>query len=179
MAAAQRGDRTAYDALLRDCVPLIGRIARRQGVPAGLVDDVVQDVLLTVHRARHTYDPARSFTAWLRVIAERRAIDALRRSGRHGAREVHAPIAYESYADIAANTAQAADAADQAAAVGRALASLPERQREAVQHLVVEGRSLADAARITRRSKTALKVSLHRALKALRGQADREADRGT
>lgn len=175
MAAAQAGDRAAYDALLRDCVPLIARVARRQGVAPSLIDDVVQDVLLTIHRARHTYDPSRSFTAWLRVIAERRAIDALRRTGRHAAREVHSPLAYESYADATVDASDAVQATDRASAVGRAIAGLPERQREAVQHLVVEGRPLADAARITRRSKTALKVSLHRALKALRGQADRGA----
>ena len=82
MAAAQAGDKIAYQTLLRDCVPLIRAIARRLGVNPGQVDDVVQEVLLTIHRARQTYDPVRSFTAWLRIIAERRAIDLLRQSGR-------------------------------------------------------------------------------------------------
>jgi len=173
MEQAQDGDRVAYDALLRECVPLIGRFARYQGAAADQVDDVVQDVLLTIHRARRTYDPARSFTAWLRVITERRAIDILRRSGRRAAREVYAPLVFESYADADADPSSGLDSSDRAAAVGEALATLPERQREAVQHLVVEGQSLSEAARATRRSKTALKVSLHRALKTLRGQADR------
>ncbi|MEA2953447.1 MAG: hypothetical protein QOJ96_2967, partial [Alphaproteobacteria bacterium] len=93
MAAAQAGDSAAYERLLRDCVPLIKAVARRQGVFGDRTDDVVQDVLLTIHRARQTYDPARSFTAWLRVIAERRAIDLLRQTGRQGAREIHAPLA--------------------------------------------------------------------------------------
>ena len=70
MAAAQTGDRTAYETLLRDCVPFIASLARRQGVPSDRTDDVVQEVLLTVHRARATYDPWRSFDAWLRVIVE-------------------------------------------------------------------------------------------------------------
>lgn len=89
MAAAQSGDRAAYEALLRDCVPLIRVFATRKGVPVDYIDDVVQDVLLTIHRARQTYDPARSFTAWLRIIAERRAIDLLRRYGRQRAREIY------------------------------------------------------------------------------------------
>jgi hypothetical protein len=67
MAAAQAGDQVAYAALLRDCVGVIESVARRQGVPTGRIDDVVQDALLTVHRARQTYDAARSFTAWLRA----------------------------------------------------------------------------------------------------------------
>jgi DNA-directed RNA polymerase specialized sigma24 family protein len=93
MAAAQTGDRVAYETLLRDCVSFIVSVARRQGVPSDRTDDVVQEVLLTVHRARATYDPRRSFNAWLGVIVERRAIDLLRQMYRHGAREVHAPLA--------------------------------------------------------------------------------------
>jgi DNA-directed RNA polymerase specialized sigma subunit len=96
MAAAQTGDRAAYETLLRDCVPFITSVARRQGVPSDRTDDVVQDALLTIHRARATYDPRRSFNAWLGVIVERRAIDMLRRMHRRGAPGVHAPHAKES-----------------------------------------------------------------------------------
>jgi RNA polymerase sigma-70 factor (ECF subfamily) len=78
MVAAQAGDRAAYETLLRDCIPFIKRVARGQGIRPDLIDDVVQETLLTVHRARQTYDPNRSFTAWLRTIAQRRAIDVLR-----------------------------------------------------------------------------------------------------
>lgn len=170
MAAAQAGDRAAYEALLRDCVAPIRAIAALRGVPADHVDDVVQDVLLTIHRARRTYDPARSFGGWLRVIAERRAIDVLRRIGRQRAREIYSPPAFESYADDGADPARQDERAGGGRAVNAALATLPERQREAVQVLVLEGRSLAEAAVATRRSKGALKVNLHRALKALRGR---------
>jgi RNA polymerase sigma factor (sigma-70 family) len=169
MAAAQAGDRGAYEALLRECVPLIKAIADRQRVPADHIDDVVQDVLLTIHRARQTYDPARSFTGWLRIIAERRAIDLLRRVGRQRAREVHSPLAFESYADEGGDPTRSSRDAAAANRVHAALANLPERQREAVQVLVLQEQSLADAAIVTRRNKGALKVNLHRGLKALRG----------
>jgi DNA-directed RNA polymerase specialized sigma24 family protein len=69
MAAAQVGDRVAYERLLHDCIPFIKRVARGQGVPFDFIDDVVQETLLTVHQARHTYDTNRSFTAWLRTMA--------------------------------------------------------------------------------------------------------------
>ncbi len=173
MAAAQAGDRLAYEMLLRDCVPFIKSVARRTGVAPDRLDDVVQDVLLTIHRARQTYDPARSFDAWLRVIASRRAIDLLRRSRRQGSREIHAPLAFEAHADETADPAAGLDHSDTAGRVGEALASLPERQREAVQHLVLQERSLDEAAVLTRRSKGSLKVNLHRALKALRLRAER------
>lgn len=170
MAAAQAGDRAAYVAVLRDCVPLIKAFAARQGVPPDHIDDVVQDVLLTIHRARQTYDPGRSFTGWLRTISERRAIDLLRRFGRQRAREIHSPLAFESYADETADPSRNGDDIAGSNRVEKALATLPERQREAVQALVLEERSLAEAAIATRRSKGALKVNLHRALKALRAK---------
>jgi RNA polymerase sigma-70 factor (ECF subfamily) len=170
MAAAQTGDRAAYHALLRDCIPIVKSIARRRGVSADRIDDVVQDVLLTIHRARQTYDPSRSFTAWLAVIADRRAIDLVRRVRRQEAREVHAPLAFESHADEVADPTRGLAHTDATAAVARALAGLPARQREAVQRLVLDERSLADAAALTRRTKGSLKVNLHRGLKALRGR---------
>jgi RNA polymerase sigma factor (sigma-70 family) len=168
MAAAQAGDRSAYETLLRECVPIIKSVARRQGVSPGQVDDVVQEVLLSIHRARATYDPKRSFTAWLQVIAERRAIDHLRRANRQRLREVHAPIDYEKEVDPTADPSRSVQHADDTARVARALAGLPARQREAVKHLVLEERSLTDTAALTRRTEGALKVNLHRALKALR-----------
>ena len=172
MAAAQAGDRVAYETLLRDCVPFIVGLARRRGIPADRTDDVVQETLLTLHRARATYDPRRSFDAWLRVIVERRAIDQLRQLHRRG-REVYAPYAYESHADEAVDLSAGIERGEQARWIGAALAQLPRRQREAVHHLLLEERSLSDAAGLTGRSKGSLKVNLHRALNALRLKINR------
>ena len=174
MAAAQAGDRGAYEALLRDCVPIIKAAAGRKGVPPDRRDDVVQDVLLTIHRARQTYDPARSFTAWLRVIAERRAIDLLRQLRRHGAREFHVPLAFEAYADESADPARGVEQTEASGRVNEALAMLPPRQREAVEVLVLKEQSLTEAAAATRSTKGALKVNLHRALKTLREKLERK-----
>lgn len=173
MIAAQNGDGAAYEELLRQCVPFVKNVARRRSKAADRIDDIVQDVLLTIHRARHTYDPSRPFTAWLRVITDRRAIDLIRRTRRHELREVHAPLALESHADETADPARGIVHADETATVSRALEALPMRQREAVRYLVLEEHSLADTAVLTRRSKVSLKVNLHRALKTLRGRKER------
>lgn len=170
MAAAQDGDARAYRLLLRECAVLAAAVARRQGVPPGAVDDVVQDTLLTVHRVRHTYDPARPFDPWLRAIAGRRAVDALRRRGRQGARERQSVAGYETHADPADSPLDDAERGERAQALGRAIATLPPGQREAVEQLGLHERSLAEAAELTGRSTGALKVNLHRALQALRGR---------
>jgi RNA polymerase sigma factor (sigma-70 family) len=170
MAAAQAGDQVAYGALLRDCVGVIEKVARRQGVSADRVDDVVQDTLLTIHRARQTYDPSRSFTAWLAVLAQRRAVDLMRKTGRHAVRELHAPLAYERHADDSAASPRSEYGGAAAHRLGKAVADLPLRQREAVQLLVLQERSLAETAAATGLSKGSLKVNLHRALKSLRAR---------
>ena len=170
MAAAQAGDRAAYEALLSDCVGVIASVARRQGVAADRIDDVVQDTLLTVHRARQTYDPTRSFTAWIAVIAERRAVDLLRKTSRHTSREIHAPLAYERHADESVASMRTALGSEATRRLGEAVAGLPARQREAVQHLVLQERSLAETAAATGRSTGSLKVNLHRALRSLRAR---------
>jgi RNA polymerase sigma factor (sigma-70 family) len=170
MVAAQAGDRAAYDTLLRDCVPFIQRVARAQGVPSDFVDDVVQETLLTIHQARQTYDPSRSFTAWLRTIARRRAIDGLRRRRRTRNREIHAPLAYQSYSDPSGGPEQAAFQLRHTEALNSTLGKLPPRQRDAVEHLALHGRSLTQAATATGRSSGSLRVNWHRALKTLRTQ---------
>ncbi len=176
MAAAQDGSRAAYDRLLRESVPLIRRVARQRGAPAGTVDDVVQDVLLTIHRVRQTYDPRRSFGAWLAAITQRRTIDILRRHGRRSARELYAPIPYENHADEAADVGRAVEQAGEVRELGVAIAALPDGQRQAVQTLALGGHSLAEAEAMTGRSQTALKVNLHRALKGLRARMTGRAE---
>lgn len=168
MRAAQAGDRRAYATLLQGCEPIIRRAATRAGVRGDLVEDVVQETLLTLHNARHTYDPSRSFTAWLSVIAQRRGIDALRRAGRRAGREVHAPLAYERHADEAADPTQGWREATRAKKLAAAVGGLSPGQREAVEHLALREESLAEASAATGKTTGALKVNLHRALKALR-----------
>ncbi|HEY9131780.1 MAG TPA: sigma-70 family RNA polymerase sigma factor [Dyella sp.] len=167
MAAAQDGDRRAYERVLADSVGLIRAVARRQGVAVDALDDVVQETLLTVHRVRHTYDPARPYDAWLAAIATRRAIDYLRSHGRHDAREIHDPLAVELHPD-ADDAAGETERAQEAARLRRAVAELPPGQREAIEQLGLQEHSLAEAAERTGRNTGALKVNLHRALKTLR-----------
>lgn len=167
MAAAQGGDRAAYERLLRGCTPLVRRIVRHQGVPTDRVDDVAQEVLLTVHRARQTYDPTRSFSAWLCAIARHRAIDGLRRHGRQDRREVHAPLDYENHP---APEPERQGEAGQAQWLRSAVDHLPDGQREAIEALALRQLSLDEASLLTGKSKGALKVNMHRALRTLRAR---------
>lgn len=167
MAASQQGDAAAYRALLKACLPVVAGIARAQGVRGEAVDDVVQDTLMTVHAARSSYDPARPFLPWLRAITQRRAIDRLRRVSRRP-QEVFDPLAYEAEIDPTPAPNAGIEARERGAALARAVAALPDGQRQAVEHLGLRELSLEETAALTGRTKGALKVNLHRALKSLR-----------
>ena len=168
MAAAQDGDRAAYDVLLREIVSFIRATVFGQHRTEDRVQDVVQDVLLTVHRVRHTYDPQRPFKPWLSAIARRRSIDLLRRRGRRSALEISDDRAYETFPDPGANRAMEVYAKTDG--LGEAIAGLPEQQREAVELLKLKELSLIEASQVSGRSVAALKVNMHRAIKSLRAR---------
>lgn len=174
MAAAQDGDRTAYETLLRECVPYIRAVVRNAHCAPDRAEDVVQEVLLTVHRVRHTYDPRRPFRPWLAAIARRRSTDALRRRIRVESRETFDPLAYETFADPDAN--KEAYRPDSAAALHDAVDALPARQREALRLVKLRDMSLAEASAASGMSAAALKVNVHRAIRALRRKMGGEGD---
>lgn len=176
MVAAQAGRQAAYQDLLRRCVPVAAATARRQGVPADRIDDVVQEVLLTVHRARATYDPARPFLPWLRAIAQRRAIDSLRAHYRTNAREVADEFAYFSQPAEGPEADAGLQGDDRVRLLAEAIRALPPGQRQAVELLALGEKSLRDASAHTGRSTGALKVNLHRAIHALRQRLGSDAD---
>jgi RNA polymerase sigma-70 factor (ECF subfamily) len=167
MARAQDGDRQAYRMLLRDITPWLRALASRCFKQRSDVEDAVQDVLLTVHAIRHTYDPDRPFGPWLAAIANRRIIDRLRRQTRAWSREVELSAEHETFLRDAANSHVEDPPADEAA-LHAAITALPRDQREAISLLKLKEMSLKEAAQASGRSVSALKVATHRAIKSLR-----------
>lgn len=164
MARAQDGDQRAYDELLRLAArDARGFVSRRVGA-VDWVEDVVQEALITLHKARHTYDPQRPFGPWFYAIVNSRLIDALRVRKRRGAREVADETA------LAAEPAPAPPAAeaDLRETLARAVAALPRVQREIVSLLKYEDLSVRDVARRLGMSEAAVKASAHRGYKLLR-----------
>lgn len=162
MAQAQAGDRLAYTRLLKALVPVIRSQIRKRIADDALVEDVIQDVLLTVHRVRHTYDPTYPFLPWLMAIISARAVDALRRRGRYQQWEIPEETLPEA-ATLA--DPQKRDSREELAGY---LRQLPSRQRAIVEHVHLREMSLMEAAAHNNLSVAAVKSLLHRALKNLR-----------
>jgi RNA polymerase sigma-70 factor (ECF subfamily) len=168
MRAAQQGDGASYVELLRTITPRIRQIIRRQRGFVGVaeVEDLVQDVLLSVHTVRATYDPARPFVPWLLAIVRNRLVDGARRYARTAGREVKIDEDDVTFSEPATNLDT--DQLDDAEALREAVRSLPQAQRQAIELLKLQERSLREAAAISGSSESALKVATHRALATLR-----------
>lgn len=156
------GDAAAYHAFLKELgAHLRGFLrARLQRLPDD-VEDLVQETLLAVHNQRHTYDSGQLLTAWVHAIARYKLVDLLRR--RSGREALNDPLDDE-HGLFAVSDHEAADARRD---LGRLLLRLPERQRLPILHMKLEGLSVAEAARATGMSEAAVKVGVHRGLKAL------------
>ena len=168
MQRAQCGSEGAYSRLLQELPPIIGRMICRQMAGASPSDqeDLLQEVLMSIHAARATYDPTRPFTPWLKAIVVHRVIDFARRHKRLATGQV---LTDDMAADIADDTAGDAmvryDAVD---ALQKAISKLPAGQRSAIELLKLREMSLREAAAMTGMSITALKASVHRAVRTLR-----------
>lgn len=172
MRAAQDGDSAAYAHLLSEILPMLRRAVAYKWPRAPDVEDVVQEILLSVHTVRHTYDPARPFMPWLMTIAARRTIDAVRRGTRRNANETTVDVMPETFSGNDAKTEQ--ETSDDQDALRRAMARLPDGQRRAVELTKLRGLSLQEASAVTGKSVASLKVSAHRAVKAMREMLERK-----
>lgn len=159
MIAAQSGDDAAYHVLLKAlAAALRSYFARRLGGDPA-VEDLVQDTLIAIHERRATYDPHRPFAAWFFAIARYKLIDHLRAARRS------ATVPVDEIEDLAG--------ADEETLAGarldleRLLDGLPQRARDIVRTVKIEGRSVAEVSLRSGLPPVTIRVLLHRALKAM------------
>lgn len=156
------GDAEAYHAFLKDLSAHLRAFLRKRLVRfPDDVEDLTQEALLAVHNQRHTYRSDQPLTAWVHAIARYKLVDWLRARNAREARNI--PL--DDDAEIlAATDTQAAEARRD---LGKLLQELPDRHRLPILHVKVEGLSVTETARLTGMSESAVKVGVHRGLKAL------------
>jgi RNA polymerase sigma-70 factor (ECF subfamily) len=165
MIAAQLGDAASYEKLLHSLLEPLRSYARRRMASEQGPEDLVQNVLLSLHRARHTYRPERPVGPWLWSIARNATVDAHRARAVREERE--RPLGGELLDGMAAGL-EAVDGAVMRRDLERAMRQLPDRQREAVRLLHIEGLSAKEAAERAGTTAGAVKVRAHRGYRALR-----------
>jgi len=163
MRAAIAGDEGDYRTLLADLSHVLRGVVRRGfagvGVARDDVEDVVQEVLLAIHLKRHTWDPSMPLVPWMLAIARNKMIDNLRRRGRRA----EVPVDLTQF-EFEGEDQQASIVAND---VTRVLNKLPERNREIVKAISIDGHSARDVAARLGMTEVAVRVALHRSLKSL------------
>lgn len=163
-AAAQRGDKTAYVRLLKDIIPYIRAVIGPGLANPDWADDIVQEVLLSVHRSLKTYNPSMPFKPWLRAVVKFRAADYLRHHYRsRGDRQVSLDdLSFQS--SHVTESAVAGEWGD----MESVLARLPQKQRTVLELMKIQGLTAAEVAARTGMSVSAVKVSVHRSMNKLK-----------
>lgn len=159
---ALAGDNAAYAAFLtQSSARLRAYFRRRLAARPDDVEDLVQETLLALHNRRHTYRPAQPLTAWMHAIARYKLIDSLRASTVREAFVV--PLDDDDAALAGAEPEEAFARRD----LMTLLDALPDRHRLPIVHVKIEGLSVAETAQRLGLTESAVKIGVHRGLKAL------------
>jgi RNA polymerase sigma-70 factor (ECF subfamily) len=156
------GDAKAYQVFLQDLSShLRAYFRRRLSSLPDEVEDLVQETLIAVHGQRHTYLRTLPLTAWVHAIARYKLMDLFRSRAARDA--LNDPLDDE----LEVFAASDADAADARRDLDKLLATLPDGQRLPIMHMKLQGLSVIETAQVTGMSESAVKVGVHRGLKAL------------
>jgi RNA polymerase sigma-70 factor (ECF subfamily) len=169
MVAAQAGETPAYEKLFNELIPYLRGFVQRRLLNAAATEDVVQNVLISIHRARATYRAERSFTPWLHAIARNAIIDQTRQQARRSRREVS--LEADGVAEPSSDPVEPRSRRLSPELEG-ALDALPDAQRQAVELIHLHGYSVAEAAAQVGATKAALKVRAHRGYRAMRAHIE-------
>lgn len=156
------GDAAAYQRCLKDLgAHLRAFFRRRMASLPDDIEDLVQETLLAVHNQRHTYQSDQPLTAWVHAIARYKLVDLFRSRGVREA--LNDPLDDELQVFAASDL----DASDARRDLGQLLSQLPDHMRLPIMHMKLEGLSVIETAQATGMSESAVKVGVHRGLKAL------------
>ncbi len=160
MERSLQGDSRAYEQLLMLLTVALRAVVHNRARAAGLeAEDVVQEVLLALHLKRGTWQAGTPVAPWVAAIARNKMVDAFRRRGQR------TEVSIESVVETLSS--EAGDDGRNAQDVEHMLERLNDRQRQVVRAVSLEGYSAQEAAQRLRMSEGAVRVTLHRSLKAL------------
>jgi RNA polymerase sigma-70 factor (ECF subfamily) len=156
------GDNAAYQVFLTELSAHLRAFLRKRLVRLpDEVEDLVQESLLAIHNQRHTYDPDQPLSAWVQAIARYKLVDMLRR--RAGHEMLNEPLDEETGLFSTADS----EAAEARRDLNKLIAELPDNLRLPIVHTKLEGLSVKEAADLSGMSESAIKIGVHRGLKAL------------
>lgn len=168
MRRALQGDQRAYAALLHETARLLRPFLARRLSFADEVEDLLQEILLSIHKARHTYDGQRPYKPWAYAIAKFRLLDHLRTH--YSDRLRHAADFDELEENLPGPVTETGLSYE---SISAEVQKLPEKQAMILRLLHQEGYTAKEVAEKIGMTESAVKVAAHRAYKVLRKKLER------
>jgi len=166
LSAAQLGDKISYEKFLVAVSNLLKSfLLKRMGDP-DLVEDVLQESLLAIHRSRHTYRPEKPVEPWLYAICEHRMVDFYRKYRRIEKMEITTVDDFDDIVHANADNSQH----NIGESILEALTHLPEKQRQVIELLKIKDLSVKETAIRMNMSESLVKVTAFRGYQAIRRQ---------
>jgi RNA polymerase sigma-70 factor, ECF subfamily len=162
MAEAQKGNTVMYNQLLTEVSHYIKSYLKYKLRSENALPDILQEVLISLHNARHTYNLDLPFKPWLFKIVQSRLMDHFRKQKRTA--DASALFGDESLQLL---TAEAEVSQIEIADFNKALSSLSPDQRDVLLAMKIEGKSIREIANERSMSESAVKVTAHRAYQSL------------
>ena len=163
MVNAQSGNESDYRQLLTELTTVISNFLRGRFGNNHFIEDCVQETLIAIHQARHTYDQHRPFRPWLFAIVRHKAIDTLRKQRSRQ----KLTSQYKGEQEILSQATQHSEAENEIIK-GRLLESLSVQHRDVLILTKFIGFSVAETAERLGISESLVKVRVHRAIRKLR-----------
>jgi RNA polymerase sigma-70 factor (ECF subfamily) len=159
----QRGDRASAEELMKRLVPILRRFFLSNLDSRQTSEDLVQETLLRLHRARHSYRPNDAVLPWVYAIARHTKVDQYRKRLRTAKHEeqTEPEVLHNLQGDPQVGHEQTTD-------FETLMTYLPQSQREVITMLKVLGMSVEEVARVTSSSVGSVKQKAHRAYEKLR-----------
>jgi RNA polymerase sigma-70 factor (ECF subfamily) len=170
-----QGDDAAFAALYDALAPRLHQYLVRQTRQPSRADDLLQQTLLQMHRARGRFAPGAEVLPWAFAIARRLLIDSIRR-GKFEVLDGGDAAESRDHAGEGRSADDLLDSKRLAMAVERELAKMPEAHRVAFELIKKEGLSVKEAAAVLGTTSTAVKLRAHRAYVALRAALGESVD---
>jgi RNA polymerase sigma-70 factor, ECF subfamily len=159
------GDEAAFAVVYDALASRLYGYLLRQTRERARAEDLVQQTMLNIHRARLQFIPGSEVIPWAFAISRRLLLDGLRR----GKREVPADVCDPEVVPGGGASAESLlQARELAARIERVLATIPASQRAAFELLKYEGLTVVHAAEVLGTTPNAVKIRAHRASEALR-----------
>lgn len=155
MNKAQSGDRVSYAELLQGLNSFLKNYLRKRIFEQNEVDEVVQEILMAVHKSLHTYDIEKSFMGWFLAIAEYKIVDYIRSLKKRSN--------FVDLNTIAHFIAVSNSDSDMKIDIERAINKLSAREKNVLTLIKVDGQSINEVAKQLNLTEANVKVIAHRA----------------